>query len=72
MAASTAAVTSAKYHHNQLLFNLGVLAAPGNMAVKFRNPDPLIVEKFGPTLTPMSMPSAAAAVAGQPAVPVRC
>ena len=54
-----------QHHYNQLLFNLEVPAKPTNMAVKFRHPEPLVVEKFGPNLTPMSTP-----IKSQPSMPV--
>ncbi len=58
--------SAAQYHNNQLLFNLSVPAVPTNMAAKFRNqPEPIVVEKFGPTLTPLAMP-----MLGRPAASV--
>ena len=56
---------STQHHHNQLLFNLGVPAMPANMAVKFHQPAALVVEKFGPSVTPLSTP-----IASQPSMPV--
>ena len=56
---------STQHHHNQLLFNMNVPAMPANLAVKFHKPEALVVEKFGPTLTPMSTP-----ITSQPSMPV--
>ena len=53
------------HHHNQLLFNLGVPAKPSNMAVTFHKPEALVVEKFGPSMTPLSTP-----IRSQPSVQV--
>ena len=38
---------------------------PANMAVKFHQPGALVVEKFGPSVTPLSTP-----ITSQPSVPV--
>ena len=38
---------------------------PANMAVKFHQPAALVVEKFGPSVTPLSTP-----IASQPSMPV--
>ena len=38
---------------------------PANMAVKFHQPAALVVEKFGPSVTPLSTP-----IASQPSIPV--
>ena len=34
-------------HHNQLRFNLDMPSMPSNLAVRYRNPGPLVIEKLG-------------------------
>ncbi len=37
------------HYHNQLLFNLDAHTGHTIMPIKFHRPEPIIVEKFGPT-----------------------
>ncbi|XP_059171912.1 protein moonraker-like isoform X3 [Physella acuta] len=60
-------------YQNQLQFNLGVPVTTGNLAVQFRHPAPIIVERnCGQNGLPIKVPSAAGSAPSQSAVNFSC